>query len=751
MQDRTFLSVPQLLAKAIERHREGQLPAAQALYEQVLALQPRHFDALLYAGVIAAQRREFEQADRLLARAIEVNPAHAVARSNHGNVLKELGRHEAAVASYDAALRLRPDYAECHFNRAVALQELGRLKEAVTGYDDAIAAGPDFAEAHANRGAALAALGSLAAAADSFGRAIALQPGETRLHFGRALALQQVGRYDDAIAGYERAIALQPAYAQAHANLGAALQKLGRLEDAVASFDRAIRIDPQDAEVHYNHGVALQELAQPAAAEASYREALRLKPNFALARWALAFVSLPPVFALGQEPESARLAFERDLDALDRWFAEPTAADAADAVGSRRPFYLSYQDADNKLLLSKYGALCGRLMSRWQQASGVAPAPMSPTGRVRVGIVGSNICAHSVWTAIVRGIVLNLDPQRFELHLFHLGATQDRETELARSRAAGLVQGPRTLAGWVEAIAGIRPEVLIYPEVGMHGLTSQLASLRLAPVQAAMWGHPETSGLPTIDYYFSGDGLEPDDGQAHYTERLVRLPHLGCHYARQPEEAERPVDAPALPGDGPILVCPGTSFKYMPAHDRIYAGIARRLGGGRFVFFSQQPRWTALLSGRLRAAFAADGVDFDAHVVFLPWLARPAFYGLMRRADVYLDTIGFSGFNTAMQAVECGLPVVTRQGQYMRGRLAGAILARMGLDELVARTDEDYLRLAVRLAQDEPYRRRIRGEMLSRQAVLFDDLEPIRALERFLLGLCRPSGAGRPTNPAAGG
>lgn len=737
MQDKTPAPLPQLLAKALELHRSGRLQDAQTLYAQALEIEPRHFDALHLSGVIAAQLRDFERADRLLARAVEAKPGDPIARNNRGNVLKELGRLDAAVASYDAAIALKPDYVQCHFNRAAALQELRRFDDALAGYDRALALRPDYADALVNRGAALAALGRFDAAIASYERAVTLRPDDAQAHFGRGLALQVLGRSDAAIASYERAIALAPDHAQAHANRGAALQKLGRLQEAVASFDRAIEIAPNDAEVHYNRGVALQELARPGAADASYQAALRLKPDFAMARWAQAFVPLPPVFALGEDPAAARSAFGGALDELDRWFVPSNMDGAHEAVATRRPFYLSYQEADNRPLLSKYGALCHRLMSHWQQSRSIRPAPRRSAGRVRVGIVGSNICAHSVWTAIVKGIVLNLDPGRFELHVFHLGSTHDRETDLARSRAAGYVEGPQTLAQWTEAIGRCRPEVLVYPEVGMHALTSQLASLRLAPVQAAMWGHPETTGLPTIDYFISGDVLEPNGAQAFYTERLVRLPHLGCHYGRESEAAAG--EAPAVPGDGPLFICPGTTFKYMPEHDRTYAAIARRLGKGRFVFFSQQPDWTALLRERLRAAFAACGLDAGAHVVFLPWLPKPRFLALMRRADVFLDTIGFSGFNTAMQAVECGLPIVTRQGRFMRGRLAAAILARLGMDDLVARTDDEYVRLAVRLAEDEPYRQQVRRELLQRQPVLFGDLEPIRALERFLLGVCRPA------------
>lgn len=763
-----------LLAKALELHRAGQLKAAQTLYAQVLELQPQHFDALHLAGVLAAQLRDFERAERLLSEAVKVNPNHPIALNNRGNVLKELGQLQAAVASYDRAITLKPDYAECHLNRAVAFQASGRLDDALAGYDKAIALDPGHAEAYNNRGTALAERGDLGAAVSSYERSLALRPDEAQVHFnrgialgrlgrteaalasheraialapgyaeahfGRGLALQELGQLDRSIASYDKAIALRPDFAAAYANRGAALQRLQGLEAAVASLDQAIALDPSDASVYYNRGVALHELGQLDSAVQSYRAALSLKPDFAMARWALAFVTLPPVFALGQDPGAARQAFARALDDLDQWFQPSRMEGAHEAVATRRPFYLSYQEADNRPLLSRYGALCCRLMHHWQQACAIRPEPPSSSGKIRVGIVSSNIRSHSVWTAIVRGIVVNLDPERFELHLFVLESFNDRETELARSKATSFTEGERSLARWAGAVARKGLDVLIYPEVGMHALTSQLASLRLAPAQVAMWGHPDTTGLPTIDYYISAAALEPDDAEAFYTESLIRLPNLGCHYARQPEAASPPQLTGLDPDcDRPLLLSPGTTFKYMPQNDWVYAEIARRLGNCRLVFFSQQPQWTSLLKDRLRAAFEAKGVDFDAHVSFVPWLQKAHFLGLMRRADIFLDTIGFSGFNTAMQAVECGLPIVTRQGRYMRGRLASAILTQMGMSEMVAATDDDYVRLAVRLAEDVQYRNRIRQEMLERQRALFGDLEPIRALERFLAEVCRPS------------
>ena len=83
----------------------------------------------------------------------------------------------------------------------------------------------------------------------------------------------------------------------------------------------------------------------------------------------------------------------------------------------------------------------------------------------------------------------------------------------------------------------------------------------------------------------------------------------------------------------------------------------------------------------------------------------------MSQADVFLDTMGFSGFNTALQAIESGLPVAAWEGRFLRGRLASGILRRMGMDELVADGDAAFVDIAVRLAQDAAWWGSVRERM----------------------------------------
>src|SRR5208282_3907761 len=205
---------------------------------------------------------------------------------------------------------------------------------------------------------------------------------------------------------------------------------------------------------------------------------------------------------------------------------------------------------------------------------------------------------HSVWNAIIKGWFHHIDVDKFELCGFHLRNKVDEKTLFAESRAAHFYFGTRSLDEWVQLILARTPDVLIYPEIGMDPMTIKLASLRLVPVQVATWGHPETTGLPTIDYYLSAAQMEPPEPQLNYTERLVALPHLGCAYGRLPTVVAAPdLGKLGIIQDCPLLVCAGMPFKYAPEHDWIFPELARRLERCQFVFFfaATYPEWTQRL------------------------------------------------------------------------------------------------------------------------------------------------------------
>ncbi|HEX5611037.1 MAG TPA: tetratricopeptide repeat protein [Burkholderiales bacterium] len=697
----TTLDAGALVREGLLHHQAGRLDEAEAAYRRALGVDPQQVDALHFLGVVEYQRGELEEAEEWITRALARNPANPPAQNNLGNVLRRQGRFDDALGRYRQAVGLDARYWDAQFNLANTLAEAGRFEQAIPAYQDALALKPASAEALSNLGNALAA----------------------------------VGRIDEAAARCREALALRPDFAAARCNLGNALKEQGRLDEAIAAYEAALALDPGLPNVHYNLGGALAVAGRMEEAAESLRRALSLAPEYAEARWMLAMAQLPAVPDVDASPERSRMAFERELRELEHWFDPARSINGFKAVGVLPPFYLAYQEENNRPLLERYGSLCARLMKEWLAREGLgAPESRRTDGVIRVGVVSHQFRDHSVWNAIVRGWFAQLDSGRFAIDAFHLGSDEDAETRFAKARAASFVENAGGLRGWVQAILAREPDVLIYPEIGMVPLTVRLASLRLAPVQVTTWGHPETTGLPTIDYYLSADGMEPADAQDHYRERLVRLPNLGCFYHSAPAQPAKldPAAVGIEPGV-PILLCPGVPYKYAPAHDPLFPDIARRVGRCRFVFFGfPSSEMSRRLRSRLEAAFRRARLNPADHVLFVPWQTQAAFRGLLAQATLMLDTIGFSGFNTAMQAIESGLPIVTREGRFLRGRLASGILQRIGLDELVARSDEEYAEIAARLCRDRDERESIRQRIETNRSVLFEDAAPIHALESFL-------------------
>ncbi len=167
------------LDEARTLHEQRRLAEAQALYEEVVKIIPKHFHALHLLGVIAGQRNNPRRAVEFIGRAIEADPGNKAVCAAHMNMalaFLELGKFDSALASYDRAIAIDPANADAHFNRGIVLERLRRTDSALASYECAIALNANHADAHLNRGSLLRELRRFEAALESFDRAIALNP-----------------------------------------------------------------------------------------------------------------------------------------------------------------------------------------------------------------------------------------------------------------------------------------------------------------------------------------------------------------------------------------------------------------------------------------------------------------------------------------------------------------------------------------------------------------------------------------------
>jgi protein O-GlcNAc transferase len=775
------LRQPQTVKERGDEHlKAGRYPDAEQFYRQVIESDAQYPAALINLGFVLKEQRRIGEARAVLERAVSIAAADADSHYLLATILETTGPRDAEISNLQRAIELRPDFELARCQLITALYKSDRIAQATKLCEESVAILPKSAELHFWRSNLHLRSDEKARAIASCKQALALDPMMIGAQQSLSRLLIETEQFEGAEASYRREIQLTPQHYGPYHQLGVVLSKVKRHSEAIEQFKRAISLNPRSGASYFSLGetytefdsesgesLALAQVSYEKAVEvepdtpgfhrnlgfnywrsaqldralASLDRAIELDPNDVKARWARVMLWAPPFSAKNGGISRDRSGFGAELAKFEEWWGK-SGADGAQFVGDLQPFFLTYQEENNLPLLSQYGQLCAKAMQRWLDRQR-SPTFRRPRGtRVRLGIVSGDIRLHSVWMALIKGWIQSFDPERFELVIFSLAEQVDPETNWARSKSAVFIGGPKTLMEWVATMQEQNCEVLLYPAVGLQPMALKLASLRLAPVQINSWGHPDTSGLPTLDYYVSADCFEPANAQEHYSERLVLLPHLGNRIQPLTLTSSDPGFA-ALNIDlqRPILVCPGTPFKYQPEHDHTFADIARKIPDAQLVFF--RPSITALanlLEARVTKQFEAAGLNVKDHVRFIRWLNFHEFHCLLRHATVLLDTIGFSGYNTAVQAMECGLPLVTREGRFLRGRLASAVLRRMKLTELIAQDKSEYVTLVAKLVTDGDYIAYIRHEIQQRRSVLFDDQSAMSPFQEFLESTARPFG-----------
>ncbi len=243
-------NAPGAMREALRHHQAGELAAARRIYDQLLAVEPEHAEALHLAGVLNSQMGDHDKGAELIGRAIAVRPDYAEAHHNLGNVRFQQDAGEDALACFRRAVELAPDYGEAHYNIASLLRLEGKLDEAADALARAAETAPDDAEIALERGDLLAELGRHDEAAQAYTDAVALAPDEVEMLLGLAEAMRERRRIDDATACVERAIARDPGSTAAHATRAHMLHEQGRADEASAGYRLALELDPGNAELH---------------------------------------------------------------------------------------------------------------------------------------------------------------------------------------------------------------------------------------------------------------------------------------------------------------------------------------------------------------------------------------------------------------------------------------------------------------------------------------------------------------------
>lgn len=672
------MNIPEALKSALALHKAGRLAEAEELYRRILAAEPDHGQTAQLLAMAVHQSGRPAEAAALYRDALAKTPGSSETLANLGLALRESGDRAGAAEALRRASQLAPEDAGLMAALGRALLDLGRGPEALLACRQALARAPLDTEVNLCTGSVLLAMGDPQRAASHFRRVIEASPGLAEAHNALGAALKAMGDLDGSVAAFGRATELDPNLATAYENLAGALRETGRTEAASAAYDRA-------ADLGTSPG-------------AMVKRALLL-----------------PVLA------ESEADIDRDrrrmTDRLDRLRSgRVKLADPYREVG-QTPYSLAFHGRDDRRLLESWGFFYRRACPELGFVADHCREPQPPRSRIRLGIVSAFLYDHPIGR-LNRGFIERLDRSRFKLVVCRLPGRADEYAAAAEAAADELVDLPDALFPARDCIAAKRLDILYYPDAGQHALSYFLLHARLAPVQCVGWGHPVTTGLTSADLFLSGADMEPEGAEAHYSERLVRLLRMNLCIPRPPAAPELSRADFGLPEDATLYVCPQRIDTFHPDFDRALGAILRADPTALVVAMSgAHPHLCELLTARLARLYPQEA----ARLVFLPRLSRERFLGLLALADVNLDTFHFGGGYTSLEALGLGRAVVTLPGAFARGRITAAFYARMGIPDLVARTWEEYVNLALRLGREPDFREELEARIEARSEVLFDD------------------------------
>ncbi|MEA2709508.1 MAG: protein O-GlcNAc transferase [Phycisphaerales bacterium] len=576
--------------------------------------------------------------------------------------------------------------------------------------------------------------GRLDEAQDFLRRAIAANPAGAEAYNNLGEALRRAGRGEEAVPMLLHALSLRRDYPQAARNLAkifdgldyAALIRLGESllsdqhPDAAAECLRiAAERKPDDVAARFNYGAALEAQGRPAEAAQQYDRAQQLHPRDSTRL--LSATRLPLIYESREDVLASRERLRENLDALRR---EQFRLDVT-RIPAANLFQLAYQGLNDRDLLRDYASLIAP-----PPPTTIAPRPDPRDERIRIGFVSMFLKSHTIGR-INKGLIAQLDREKFHVTVFQLGQYDDADANFIREHADDYIEVPRTLPEARAIIAARGVDLLLYTDIGMDNITWTLAHSRLAAVQAVTWGHPSTTGIPTIDYYLSSALLESPSADEHYTEELIRLANLSVYYYRP--TLPTPVPARAAFGFGDdvhVYGCLQSLFKLLPDFDPVLDDILRRDPKGIVLLPRAASRHVEqLLARRLRRTMP----QTMQRIKFFDPLPYAQYLALSATCDVLLAPIHFGAGNTSYEAFAFGTPTVTMPSEFLKGRITHGLYRAMDMTDCVAASPQEYADLALQLGLDRDLNGSVRAKILGLNHILYENPAGVRDLEEFFI------------------
>ncbi len=666
------------------RDRQERLDEANTLYAQALSMGFDQAACLRGLAMIAQRQSLPELAIDYLNQLIDNGLADADVYNNLSLAFKATGDLDKARKAIENALEIDSDHVESLCNLSSMLNEEGLFAEALPFAQKAVKLDENCDIAYNNAGSSYRGMAKLDEAAEAYDQALRINPEQPEYYNNLALVLEFQCRFDEMMEAFETAIDLKPDYAIGKANFAAALLKQGHLSRAKELIDSIAEKEEVSTSILVSLGRYNYELGRFPESLKAYQEALEINPKEMIALFGMAATQIA-----------------RD-------------------------------DVEDEFLFKLHCEAASRI------EDGVEPLSHDRIERsstkIKLGFVSPDFKNHSV-AFFLEPLIENLDRDRFEIHCYSSVPNPDEMTRRFQSLADEWHEisdtSGKNLASDIK-----KDGIDVLFDLAGYTAGSQIAAFvyKPAPIQVSYLGYAHSTGLSSMDFRIVDPVTDPEE-KTFNSERLAEMPDCFLCY-RPVDEAPEVGPLPALENESITFGCFNNIAKFTPLSARLFAGAMKAVPDSRILLKSHQADDPAVRE-RVTALFGNNDID-ESRIEFMPRLPNIrehlSFYN---RVDIALDTSPYNGTTTTCEAFWMGVPVVTLAGSRHASRVGASLNSVVGLSDLTAESEEDFIKKTAMLSENLEKLSEIRQELRQRvtDSPLRDESSFARNMESTILGM----------------
>jgi len=551
---------------------------------------------------------------------------------------------------------------------------------------------------------------------------------QTIFHLGTLFA--QIKKYKAAIISLKKAIQINPGYLNTYNNLGNVYREIGSNQEAISCYQKIIKTDSNYI-AYINIGGVFKDLGKHSEAIKMFQKANEINPNHLSAYW-LSLNTFPVIYKNIKELGIYRNRFIENINKLHQLILKNknhTKNEILEALQTSTNFYLHYQGKDDLVLQTQYAKFIEKLTKKIYPQFHRKKIKKKLSKKIKIGFISSSFKNHTVGH-LFKNWIFKINRNFFSTFVYFVGNKLDQTTDKIKKNSDCFFNHTH-IDVLINQISKDKLNVLIYIDIGMEPAIQVLTSLRLADIQCTTWGHPVSSGFKHIDYFFSSELMEKNDSQKNYSEKLIKLPNLAIDFDL-PNLSTTQTSKNIKKTNKIIFLNLQSLFKLLPSHDHIYFDIIKKINNCQFWFVEDLKKSiTTLFKNRIAKFCRYYDLSFDKYFLFHQKMKQPDFFNLIKQSDVILDSLEWSGGKTSLDAIALHKPMVTLPGKLMRGRHTYGILKLLNLEQTIASSKKEYVKIAIKLATDKNFRNMISNKIKINKNRIYNDETPIRFLEQF--------------------